>query len=61
MKQDRYQWVEVTTIPQYNWHTPGTDTAPQAKLNDDGAAPNVPPPPAVKSVGSAQAKSPSKK
>lgn len=50
MKQDHYQWVEITAVPQYNWHTPGSDTGAkeQPKLNDEHVIP--PPPPARSSA-----------
>ncbi len=42
-KQDRYQWVEMTAVPHYNWRTPGPDgedpvRAPAAiKVEDEKA------------------------
>jgi hypothetical protein len=57
MKQDHYQWVEITAIPQYNWHTPGSDTGAkeQPRLNDEQV---IPPPPPAKSSATPPAKAP---
>jgi hypothetical protein len=51
-KQDRYQWVELTALPQYNWRNPVPQKGLKVETDQGMAEPNMTPPPAgAKSPG----------
>lgn len=50
-KQDRYQWVEITAVPQFNWRTmTAIPVAQPAKLAPDEGNGAIPAKPAVKAA-----------